>query len=221
MKQADASTLATRGRSPFRRAAARSVARGLSLIEVLFTLAVISILAALLIPQMGQEIPDQLSAVSEIVAADLEYARSLAVVNNSRYQITFDLAEQRYVLRHSGANTLLHVLPDSAFRLTSDPPDAQTTDLADLPIAQPIVELLSVVTTSGTMTAITDVEFTELGGTARNTPTVLWLSCGSGTIERFVSITINPATGLVEIGPLTKTLPTAVANLVAASALPD
>jgi prepilin-type N-terminal cleavage/methylation domain-containing protein len=221
MKQADASTTIRRATSPLGRAAARSVARGLSLIELLFTLAVISILAALLIPQMGQEIPDQLSAASEIVAADLDYARSLAVINNSRYQITFDQPQQRYVLRHSGANTLLHVLPNSAFRKASDPPDVQTTDLADLPITRPVVQLLAIVTTSGTTTAVTDVEFTELGGTTRTTPTLVWLGCGSGSVERFVSIEINPATGLVEIGPLTKSLPSAVATLVAASALPD
>jgi hypothetical protein len=35
-----------------------------------------------MIPRMGQQVPDQLLAVSEIVAADLDYARSLAVVNN-------------------------------------------------------------------------------------------------------------------------------------------
>jgi len=190
--------------------------RGLSLIELLITLAIVSILAAMLIPRMGQQVPDQLLAVSEIVAADLEYARSLAVVNNTKYQITFEPAQNRYVLRHSGDNTLLHVLPASPFRKPTDPPDQQTTDLSDLPLAQPTVNLRSVVANSGTLASVSDVEFSPLGGTTRTGTTTIWLVCGGGGEQRFISLEINPATGLVEIGSLTKSLPANVAAVAAA-----
>ncbi len=193
---------------------------GLSLIEVLITLAIVSVLAAMLIPQMGQHVPDQLMAVSEIVASDLEYARSLAVVNNSKYQITFSTAQSRYVLRHSGENTLLHALPISPFRKVTDGPDQQTTDLLSLPLAQPPVLLFSVVATGGTLASVSDVEFTHLGGTTRTESTVIWLACGSGSERRFVPITINHVTGLAEIGLLTKNLPANVAA-VAAATTPD
>ena len=192
--------------------------RGLSLIELLITLAIVSILAAMLIPRMGQQIPDQLLSVSEIVAADMEYARSLAVVNNSKYKVTFTPAQNRYVLRHSGTNTLLHVLPASPFRKSTDLPDQQTTDLFDLPLAHPPVQLHSVIAAGATLESVTDIEFTSLGGTSRTAPTTIWLACGSSADRRFVSIDINPATGLVEIGALTKSLP---ANVVAlADAVP-
>jgi prepilin-type N-terminal cleavage/methylation domain-containing protein len=190
--------------------------RGLSLVELLITLAIVSILAAMLIPRMGQQVPDQLLAVSEIVAADMEYARSLAVINNSKYKITFTPAQNRYVLRHSGTNTLLHVLPASPFRQTSDTPDQQTTDLFDLPLARPPVQLHSVIAEGATLESVADVEFTSLGGTSRTAPTTIWLACGSSADRRFVSVEINPATGLVEIGGLTKTLPANVAALAAA-----
>jgi prepilin-type N-terminal cleavage/methylation domain-containing protein len=188
--------------------------RGLTLIEVLITLAVISILAALLIPQIGQEVPDQLTAVAEIVAADLEYARSLAVVNGSKYQITFEPAQNRYILRHSGSNTLLHVLPTSPFRQTTDAPDQQTTDLDELPITQPRVSLYAIVNGTGSLTAVSDIEFTPLGGTTRSAQTEVWLECGSGSARRFVPIQVNAATGLTEIGPLSKSAPAAVNALV-------
>src|SRR5688500_9883392 len=83
-----------RSRAQTRGSSARGASgpRGLTLVELLITLAVISIVAALLIPQLGQQIPDQLSAVAQIVASDLEYSRALAVANNSQYRITFELA---------------------------------------------------------------------------------------------------------------------------------
>jgi type II secretory pathway pseudopilin PulG len=183
---------------------------------LLITIVVVSIVAAMLIPQLGRQVPDQLQSVAQIVAADLEYARSLAVINNSRYRVTFDVAENRYVLRHSGANTLLHVLPSSPFRQGDDPPDAQTTELAGLPIAQPEVRLVQIVAGSGPVTAVSDVEFNALGGTTRSLPTTAWLACGNGSDARYIPIEINPATGLVEIGVLSKSLPTNVAALVAA-----
>jgi hypothetical protein len=179
----------------------------------LITLAVISIVAAMLIPQLGQQIPDQLSAVAQIVASDLEYARALAVANNSQYQVTFEPGENRYHLRHSGANTLLHVLPASPFRQAGDPPDQQSSDLDDLPLAHPAVEIARVVSGTGVITAVSDVEFTPLGGTTRSAPTTIWLRCGQGSDTIYVPIEINPATGLVEIGSLTEALPNNVAVL--------
>lgn len=188
---------------------------GLTLVELLITIVVVSIVAAMLIPQLGRQIPDQLGAVAQIVAADLEYARSLAVINNSKYRVSFDVAENRYVLRHSGANTLLHALPASPFRQGDDPPDAQTTELAGLPIAQPEVRLSRIAAGSGPVTSVSDVEFNALGGTTRSSLTTVWLSCGSGSDARYIPIEINPATGLVEVGELSKSLPSQVAALVA------
>lgn len=183
--------------------------------------AILSILAAALIPQLGQQIPDQLLAAAEVVAADLEYARSLAVANASTYRVAFSPSENRYVLRHRGANTLLHVLPKSPFRATHDTPDRQTTDLDELPLMQPAVELARIVSQGTTVSGVTDVEFTPLGGTSRGEPTVVWLSCGSGADRRYVSIAINPVTGIVEIEPLAKTLPVNVSAVVAADADED
>ena len=189
--------------------------RGLTLIELLITLAVISIVAAMLIPQLSHQLPDQLSAVAQIVASDLEYARALAVANNSKYRVTFEPAQNRYYLKHSGANTLLHVLPASPFRQASDPPDQQTCDLDELPLASPVVEIAQIASGEGVVTAVSDVEFTPLGGTTRSAVTTIWLRCGQGSDKLFISIEINPATGLVEIGPLTTSLPSNVAALAA------
>ena len=178
------------------------------------TIVILAVLAALLLPQLGAEIPDQLQAGAEIVAADVEYVRSLAVINNSRYRLTFDPDAGRYYFEHTGSNTLLEVLPNSPFRNPDDPPDRQSTDLTALPIAQPSIRLVVVVADGASPSAVTDLEFNELGATLRSVNTVLWLACGGGDQERFIPIFVNAVTGLVELGEITTELPTAVEALV-------
>src|SRR3954467_3504147 len=105
----------------------------LTLVELLLTIAVLGILAAILIPQLTGDLPERLTAGAQVVAADLDYARSLAVANNSPYRVTFDPANNLYSLRHSGTNAQFNTLPRSPFRQNDDPVDQQTTKLATLP----------------------------------------------------------------------------------------
>lgn len=190
---------------PARRAA-------LTLIEVLITIAILGILAAVLIPQLSSDLPERLEAAAQIVAADLDYARGLAVAGNSKYRITLEPDDSLYYLQHSGTNNLLDVLPASAFQQADDPPDRQTTDLSKLPIPEPQVRLAGAVRMAGLGQATTEIEFTALGGTTSQVETVVWLACGSDANVRFISIHINPITGLSEIGPLQGELPGGVAT---------
>jgi type II secretory pathway pseudopilin PulG len=187
----------------------------LSLIELLLTLAVLGILAAALIPQLTSDIPERLDSAAQVVAADLDYARALAVANNSNYRVTFQPAQNGYHLRHSGTNTFLHVLPRSPFRQNDDPPDQQTTRLADLPLPDPGVRLVGAVVMQGAVQPASSVEFTALGDTTSKYETVVWLMCGAGASRRYISVNVNPVTGLTEIGPLRGALPAAVVSHLA------
>jgi prepilin-type N-terminal cleavage/methylation domain-containing protein len=183
---------------------------GLTLIELLLTLAVLGILAAILIPQLSGDLPERLSAAAQIVSADLDYARSLAVANNSSYRITFDPANNRYYLKHSGTNAQFNTLPQSPYRQSDDPADQQTTNLSMLPLPEPGVRLIAAVQMQGTAQAATSVEFNPLGGTTSTYQTVLWLSCGGGLLQRYNSIQVDPVTGLVSIGPTVTALPSGI-----------
>jgi prepilin-type N-terminal cleavage/methylation domain-containing protein len=194
--------------------------RGLTLVEVLITVAVLGILAAILVPLFTSDVPDRLRAAGQIVSTDLDYARALAVTHGSKYRVTFDPPANAYYLRHSGANPLYHVLPPSPLKLGDDPPDRQTTDLAELPLPHPRVRLVGAVHSGSTVAAAEDVEFTALGSTTSQNPTVVWLVCGQGESNRFLPVVVDPVTGLAEIGPVQAELPSAVAAFVHSGTIP-
>jgi prepilin-type N-terminal cleavage/methylation domain-containing protein len=194
---------------------------GLTLIELLLTLAVLGILAAVLIPQLSGDLPERLSAAAQVVVSDLDYARSLAVSNNTAYAITFNPAQNEYVLRHSGANVQFNTLPRSPFRQTDDAVNEQTTALSELPIPEPRVRLIAVIRMQGGGQSVNSVEFTPLGGTTSTNPTVIWLACGGGSVRRFLSIAVDPVTGLATIGQPVTALPSAVSTIVQQAAVVD
>lgn len=186
---------------------------GLSLIEVLITLAVISILAGMLMPQLQVHIPDRLSAGAQVLASDLDYARSLAVTNNSKYRLVFDVPANEYFLDHSGTSALLEVLPADQFGSGNEAVDKRVTSLAKLPFGSPRVELVAVLRISGTGSSASEIEFAPHGGTTRSEPSVIWLGCGAGDGRRFISVEVNPTTGLAEIGTVTAQLPSGISDV--------
>jgi len=188
----------------------------LTLIELLLTLVFLSILATILIPQLSSDSPERLNAAAQIIAADVDYARTLAVANGTSYRLSFDLANNSYVLQHTGQNAVFNTLPKSPYRQPDDPADKQTTKLASLPLPPPAVKLAAVVQMANTPQSTTTIEFNALGGTTSSYQSVIWFACGSGNLLRYGCLQVDPVTGLVTIGPLTSALPTNVGAVAVA-----
>jgi hypothetical protein len=151
---------------------------------------------------------EQLRGAASILAADLNYARNLAVTNGSSYRVAFFTDNNKYVLSHTGANSALDKLPSSPFRPSSDADDEQTCDFDRLPHMGATVHLHAVHQT-GAWEPVSDVEFGPLGGTTRPQATVVWLRCGSDSNRRFLPLTIDPTTGLVTVGETLSQAPVA------------
>ena len=117
---------------------------GYTLLELMIVVAIIMVLAAVMLPRTDMELSGQLQSVAEVVAGDMEYARSLAVANSDTYQITFSPSGNSYVLQYSGSNNALKTLPQVPFRQAGDAATQQTTSLASLPNMGPQVALLAV-----------------------------------------------------------------------------
>ncbi len=182
---------------------------GFSLIELLIVIAVLAVLVGLVLPSSNPTLHDQLRSAAGILRGDLGYGCSLAVANNSTYRITFDVNNNRYLLEHSNddlAFAPLDTLPDSPFREPGDPPTQHIVDLDELPRLGPSARLVTA-TAGDPPEPVVDVEFDSLGQTARTAPTTIWLAAGYGAETRYIWISVNPVTGLAQIGDYSATGP--------------
>jgi hypothetical protein len=163
-------------------------------------ISLLSIFAGVVLTQFEPAIHDQLQGAAQTISSDFAYARDLAVTNATNYQIAFNIDENRYVLTHSGTNPAFDDLPPSPFRLPSDSAGEQTTDLSRLPSVGVAVELVSVQRQGASLEDVSTVEFGPLGETTRSEETVVWIAAGQGTTQRFISVRVDPATGMAWIG---------------------
>jgi len=192
-----------------------------TLVELLIVVAILGILLAAALPYLSTNVPAQLQMAADAVAGDLEYVRGLAVANNSSYRITFSPSTNSYVLQHSGAVAALDKLPPSPFHQLSADGKQQTADLFALPMVAGSVRLVSAMKNPAAPSDVTDLEFGPLGGTTRAEVTQVWLYSGGTGSRMFISITVNPTTGIVDVGQVQSATPTGIqsAQVIAADAV--
>jgi prepilin-type N-terminal cleavage/methylation domain-containing protein len=180
---------------------------GFTLVEIMIVVLLMSILAMAVIPSAAPSVHDELTSVAQILAADLGYGRSLAVLNNDRYQFQFDLTNNQYTLSYSGTNSALSALPPSPFQSSQVPAGQYVVRLANLPRLGIPVTLYAVQSLTPQPVEAASVEFGPLGATTQTQPTVIWLSAGAGAAARYISVSLNPATGLATVGGFQAAVP--------------
>ena len=74
----------------------RSTDSGFSLIEILIVVVIIAIAAAMAIPMMSSAGSMQLRSAANMVASDLEYAKSMAISRQKMYAVVFDKSTESY-----------------------------------------------------------------------------------------------------------------------------
>ncbi|MDA7980124.1 MAG: hypothetical protein MPJ50_15265 [Pirellulales bacterium] len=182
---------------------------GLSLMELAIVVLLLSIIAAVIIPRFEPSVTGQLLASAEIITADMNFVRSLAVSNNSTYRVTFDRESNQYTIEHTGANPALDTLPlTTTFERTSDG-KKYIVWMDQSPAFGVKAHVLGV--ESGSPPSVTDaLNYDALGAPTPVGDCNIWLISGRGAGRIYLPIKVYAATGLVAIGEITATVPAAV-----------
>ena len=173
--------------------------KGISLIEVMLVVVLIAVFAGYVITDSSTEVVEQLQQTAEIISADIAYCQSLAVSNNSKYRLRFIVIDNQYNLKHTGDNVALETLPEGVFQ-SNNSSTVRRTKLENLSQMSSEVKLYAVYALTPSPVSVNILEFGPLGETTRSQETVIWLECGNSSARRYMSITVNPVTGLTVIG---------------------
>lgn len=93
-----------------RRAACRTtgVLTAFTLIEILIVVVILAIAAVTAIPMMSSAGGVQMRSAANMIAADLEYAKSMAISRGQNYSVVFDKTAESYRIEDKNGNVIPH-----------------------------------------------------------------------------------------------------------------
>jgi prepilin-type N-terminal cleavage/methylation domain-containing protein len=86
----------------------RSVRSGFTIIELLIVIVILSIAALTAIPLMSSASSVQIRSAANLIAADLEYAKSMAISRGQNHSIVFDGSADSYQIEDQDNNVIQH-----------------------------------------------------------------------------------------------------------------
>ncbi len=72
---------------------------GFTLVELIIVVVILSIAALMAVPMFSGAADMQVRSAANRIAADLDYAKGLAITHQSRYCVIFDEADESYEIR--------------------------------------------------------------------------------------------------------------------------
>ncbi len=81
---------------------------GFTLIEIIIVVVIISIAAMAAIPMMSSASSVQIRSAANLIAADLEYAKSMAISRGQYYYVRFNESTNSYQIEDQGNNVIKH-----------------------------------------------------------------------------------------------------------------
>jgi prepilin-type N-terminal cleavage/methylation domain-containing protein len=82
--------------------------RGFTLVEVIIVVVILSIAAMMAIPMMSSAGSVQIRSAADVIAADLEYAKSMAISRQRMYSVVFDTSSESYWIQDDTGTVIKH-----------------------------------------------------------------------------------------------------------------
>ena len=86
----------------------RRVFTAFTLIEIMVVVIILAIAAALAIPMLSSAGSMQMDSAANIIAADLEYAKSMAITMGQNFTVDFDEAAESYRIEDQDGSVIKH-----------------------------------------------------------------------------------------------------------------
>ena len=151
---------------------------GFTMIEVVIVVVIIAIAAMMAIPMMTSAAGMQIRSASNVIAADLEYAKSMAISRGQDFSVVFDEAGDSYRIKNQDVDPIPHPVKKGFDYLIDFRRDSRLdkVDIADVDFNSTVL-----------------VTFDCLG--SPDSGGIITLQAG-GTIMR---ISVEPVTGFISI----------------------
>lgn len=82
--------------------------KGFTLIELIIVVVILGIAAMIAVPVVSSAADMQVRSAANQIAADLDYAKSMAITHQQSYTVVFDIANESYQIQDSGGNLIEH-----------------------------------------------------------------------------------------------------------------
>ncbi len=96
--------------------------RGFTLIEMVLVVMIIGIAAACVVPMFTSAASFQVKSAADMIAADLEYVKSLSISKQQPYSVVFDNSNESYEIRDPNGNVITNPVTQKPyeFNFTQD-----------------------------------------------------------------------------------------------------
>ncbi len=158
------------------------------MIEIIVVVIIISIAAMMAIPMISSAASTQVRSAANMLAADLEYARSISITTGRNFSVVFDKAGECYSIKDSDGNVIEHPVRKDDYSVNFDGHDT----LGE-------VAIQDVVFNPGSSQTVT---FDYLGSPYCGTGTANPLNSGEIQLKAgnvLIKVTVEPVTGYIAI----------------------
>jgi len=86
----------------------RRINRGFTMVEIIIVVVIIAIAALAAVPMMSSAASFQIRSAANMIAADIEYARSMAISRGQNFSVEFDENTESYSIEDQGGVVIQH-----------------------------------------------------------------------------------------------------------------